>query len=262
MKDQAKDGTEFLKKRMRELAAESAASSTYRFTDFLRPEEAALGFAAAREAFGGTARYPSGVAAYGGADGCERVMLRFGDPAECGYDAPFPIAAVHAETPEEKFSDVLTHRDYLGALMNLGIRRDTVGDIWIRGGHAWIFVEEQMAGHVTENLTRVKHTAVRCTVCGEVPPEAMPKKEPVSVITPSERLDAVLSKLLHLSRGRAKELFSRHEVFVNGTECASESRIPKDGDVIAVRGYGKYIYRGETGRTKKGSLIVALEKYL
>ena len=191
----------------------------------------------------------------------ERVMLRFGDAAEIGYDVPFPIRIVHAQVPG-KFSDTLTHRDYLGSLMNLGIRRETIGDIRIYENAAWIFAEEAMAEYIAENLTRVKHTAVRCGLCETVPPEAAPRTESVKVIAPSARLDAVLAKLLHLSRGKAKELFTRKEVFVNGLVCENESMEPKEGDVISIRGYGKCIYRGINGATRKGSAVVELERYL
>ncbi len=262
MAEHDKEALEFLKKRLRELAAESASTFSYRFTGFLSPSEAALGLAAAAAVYGRGGTYPKGVAAFGGTDGCERVMLRFGDAAEIGYDVPFPIRIVHAQVPAQKFTDTLTHRDYLGALMNLGIKRDTVGDIRLFENAAWIFAEDQIAEYIAENLTRVKHTAVRCELCETVPAEAAPRTETVKVITPSARLDAVLAKLLHLSRGKAKELFSRREVFVNGLICENESMEPKEGDVISVRGYGKCIYRGINGATRKGSAVIELERYL
>ena len=248
-------------KRFLEAAAQSAAAFTYRYTDFLSPSEAAEGLKAAREVSGRNAAYTGNVRAFGGAEGCERVMLRFGDPEEFGYEEPFPIRIVRARTPG-KFSDELTHRDYLGALMNLGIRRDTVGDIRLDGNDAWIFAEEAVAPFIVENLTRVKHTAVRCVIEEALPDDVLPKREPVSVNAASPRLDGILAHLLHQSRGKTKELFAQHAVLLNGYECTSESEVPKENDVIVVRGYGKFLYRGVTGRTRKGGVVMELERYL
>ena len=65
----------------------------------------------------------------GGYEDAERVICRFGDPAELGFDMEFPIACIKIEPLNEKFSDRLSHRDYLGAVLNLGITRATIGDI-------------------------------------------------------------------------------------------------------------------------------------
>lgn len=76
----------------------------------------------------------------GGVDGCERQILRFGDEESLGYDAGFPICCIEIKPLIEKFADALTHRDYLGALMHLGIERSTLGDIMIRDKTAYLFL--------------------------------------------------------------------------------------------------------------------------
>ena len=85
------------------------------------------------------------VTAYGGTNDCERVMLRFGDGELCGYDEEFPIVCIEISPVSEKFGEALTHRDYLGALMNLGIERSTFGDIVIKDKRAFLFCSEKMA---------------------------------------------------------------------------------------------------------------------
>ena len=81
---------------------------------------------------------------FGGAAGAERVMIRFGDEESLGYEQPFPIAIIKAEPVSPKFAEKLTHRDFLGAILNLGIERSTVGDIIVRESTAYFFVKEDI----------------------------------------------------------------------------------------------------------------------
>ena len=99
----------------------------------------------------------------GGYQDAERVMLRFGGEELMGYEEEFPISCLKVSPVSAKFADVLTHRDYLGALMNLGIERDRLGDILIAGNEAFIFCTSSMADFITENLVKVKHTSVSCS---------------------------------------------------------------------------------------------------
>ena len=74
----------------------------------------------------------------GGGDLCERQIVGFGSEEEFGYPGEFPIAVVMVQPLLEKFSDSLSHRDFLGALMHLGIARDTSGDMIVKGKTAYI----------------------------------------------------------------------------------------------------------------------------
>lgn len=242
-----------MKKRLEDLSRQAYASGSYRFTGFLSPSDAAAVF----ETDGaGSAKL------WGGAEGCERVMIRFGDPEELGYEVDFPISTLKISPVNPKFAEDLSHRDYLGTLMNLGIERDTIGDMVIRNGEAFIFVSEQIAVFICENVTCVKHTNVRCSCCAGESVEITPEFEEIKLILPSLRMDAMVSKLCNLSRNAASGMFAEGRVLVNGRVCPGVSTAVTEGDVIALRGYGKFIFDGTEGETKKGNLVVSVRKYI
>ena len=242
-----------LKKRFAELLEKSYKNDTFCFTDFLSPSDAACVYDVAGN---------RDFSLWGGAEGCERVVIRFGNAEELGYEIPFPIKLLKLEPVNKKFADELSHRDFLGSLMNLGIERDVLGDIVVRDDHAYIFVLEKMAGYIEENLTRVKHTVIKCIEATELPEDVKPVLEECTVILSGVRLDGIISKLYRLSRGDSQELFKENKVLVNGRLNLSASLEPKPDDVIAVRGKGKFIYRGISGETRKGRIAVKVEKYV
>lgn len=242
-----------LKKRFAELAALSRRQNVYHYTDFLTPAEAADARAMTPE---------KECCAFGGAGDCERVMIRFGDPVQIGYEEPFPICVLKIEPRNRKYAEDLTHRDYLGALMHLGLERSVFGDILVREGTAYVFAAERMADYVCEELTQVRHTDVSCEIPDGIPEEARPVLQPEQIIAASPRLDNVIAKVWHLSRTKAKELFASGAVQNGGRPCEKESVIPQEGDVISVRGYGKFRYAGQTGTTKKGSVVLQIDKYI
>ena len=145
-------GTELIKKRFSELAKRADSKGIFTYTPFLGLMEQDALFRMKRE----LSFIP--FEAFGGADGCERVMVRFGNAETLGYDEPFPIKLLFAEPLSRKFADKLTHRDILGALMGLGIERETLGDIIIRDSGAYIFCAETMAEHIKDSFTKAKHT--------------------------------------------------------------------------------------------------------
>ena len=118
---------EQLKKRFLDLAEKSYRQNVFAFTGFLSlAEQDALW-----EAMGKNAFCPFSL--WGGNEDCERRMARFGSAEELGYEEDFPIAALRISPLSEKFSEDFSHRDFLGALMHLGIDRSTVGDIFLEG---------------------------------------------------------------------------------------------------------------------------------
>lgn len=242
-----------LQKRLAELAEQSYQNNAYYFTDFLSATDAALVYLAAED---------MDFTLWGGAEGCERVMIRFGNPEDFGYEIPFPIRLIKIEPLIKKFSDELTHRDFLGALMNLGIERDTIGDIVVKERTGYVFVVERIGDYIQENLGQIKHTHVKCQVLEEMPEEVKPQLEPVELIVSSIRMDSIISKLYRLSRNQSLDLFRKKLVLVNGRVFENNSGSPKDGDVVAVRGHGKFVFRGVQHDTKKGKQVILVERYV
>ena len=236
---------ELLKKRFAELAQKSYQKNQYTFTGFLGLADAGCFYEMEKE----LSYVPYQL--WGGYQDAERVMLRFGGEELMGYEEEFPISCLK----------VSTHRDYLGALMNLGIERDRLGDILIAGNEAFIFCTSSMADFITENLVKVKHTSVSCSSAGGILPDPDRDCEELAIQVSSGRIDGVVSKVYRLSRGDGAELFRQKKVFVGGKPCENTSRLLKSGDVVSVRGYGKFEFLGETGVSKKGKLNVAVRSY-
>lgn len=245
-----------LQKRLSELAERSFRTGQFFFSDFLGLAE--------QSAYEEIRRSLSHVRVtpFGGAEGAERVVLRFGDPEELGYELPFPIVTLRIAPRAPKFAESLTHRDVLGSLMSLGITRDTLGDIVVREGEIFLFCLDSIAPYIKDTLTRIRHTDVKIEEVDTLPEGALYRTEECVVKLTSERLDAVIAKLYQLSREEAQRLFSRSLVFVNGRCIESTSYAPKALEVVSVRGYGRFVYVGFTSETKKGKLNVTLKKYV
>lgn len=246
---------ELLKKRLAELADKSYRTNQYVFTNFLSLAEQTAFYEMQRE----LSYVP--FTAFGGADNCERVMLRFGSAEYLGYEEPFPIRCIQAEPLIEKFADEFSHRDFLGAIMNLGIEREVVGDIVLKGKTAYIFCTEKLAPYLAENLVQVKHTSMKCQILKEAPDVLKPVLEKKEVVAASQRIDAVLGKLYNLSRSQSILAFREKKVFVNGRQCENNSYQLKNGDVVSFRGFGKLIYEGVKYETKKGKLCAEVSVY-
>lgn len=208
-----------------------------------------------------TARYPVPVTLWGGWENAERAVACFGDREYFEDNGDYPIKCICIEPLNQKFSDDLTHRDFLGSLMGLGIRREVLGDIIINKNCGYLFCLDTIASYVTENLTKVRHTSVKCKECNNVPISAVPEPETAELIVSSLRLDVVVSAVYNLSRNKAQELFERERVFVNGSIKSASSQIA-DGDVVSVRGFGRFIFGSALRQTKKGRLVVSLKKYI
>lgn len=247
---------DFLKKRMQDLANQSYHTGRYTYTAFLSAAEQDLYYQLERE--------PGMVKGtlFGGVEGCERQVLRFGDEESLGYDAGFPICCIEIIPVLKRFSDDLTHRDYLGALMNLGLKRDTLGDIMQRDKTAYLFCLEKVSDFIVEQLDQIKHTTVTCRRLEQMPEAVKPQREAVSLVVPSMRLDVVLAKLYHLSRSQSIHLFQEKKVFVNGRQTENNSGVLKEQDIVSVRGYGKFQCDGVTGETRKGNLNLRIARYI
>ena len=239
-------------KRFKELSIRAERSGSFVYTSFHSPSGAALAYQVAAE---------TQIKLFGGIEGCERVVVRFGDPEQMGYEEDFPIAILNIKAKQEKFAEELGHRDYLGAIMNLGLERDVLGDIIVVDKTAYVFVLEEMADYIAANLEKVRHTPVKCLRCSTVPDVLRREPEVVVVTMNSLRLDSIIARIWHLSRGDSKDLFVTDKVFRNGRTCTSPEVSPQEGDTITVRGFGRFDFVQINGETKKGKLSVAVKKY-
>lgn len=243
------------KRRLSELAERSYSQNIYTFTNFLGLSSLQAFYEIRKEL-----EY-AGCDLNGGAPMCERQMIRFGSAETLGYEAEYPIVCLRIEPLLLKFAENLTHRDFLGAVMNLGIEREMVGDILVEEKAAYVFCVESIAPYIVDNLDQVRHTHVKCHIT-EVPDElASPKMEDVSVSVSSPRIDGVISKLYNIPRSTSLELFRAGRVFVNGRMTENNSYSLRQGDTVTARGFGRFCYEGEQGETRKGKLRVLAKIY-
>ena len=239
---------------LNDLYRRAEKQNSYVYSGFLSPAEQAAFLAAP----------PRGTVAHafeGGAPAAERRILIFGSENDFGYPPEPPIAVLAVRPASAKFAETLSHRDYLGAILGLGIERELVGDIIVREKSAYVLCLEQIADYICTNLTEVRRTAVRVTAETGPVPDLMPVLREEQLNVASERFDAVVAAFCGLARGKAEELFAADRVFVNSLPEKRGDRRLKEGDVFSVRGFGKGIYGGIAKETKKGRYYVTVQRY-
>lgn len=197
---------------------------------------------------------------YGGYTDGERKIICFYN--EDLYPRPdFPIDCIHIKPIHCKFSDDLTHRDFLGALTHLGLDRSKLGDILIVNNESYLFCNHRISQFIVDNLCMIKHTNVTCEIVDFKNTNYTPKYIAISGTVPSLRLDAILTVAFKTSRSSLSSLIAGGKVYVNSKLILSNSYILKEGDIISVRGYGKFIYKETNNQTKKGRFYITLLKY-
>lgn len=248
-----------LKKRLLELARQCDRKGIPVFSHFLNLNEQTVFHGLRAEL------PPVQVLLEGGYEAAERKIVCFLPVMENAAEylpSVLPVRAVWVRPKAPKFSQDCSHRDYLGAVLNLGIDRNQIGDILVEGQEAWILCREQIASFITDQLTQVRHNVV---ICQTVPLERLhytPRYKEVTGSIASLRLDSLVSLAFGLSRSKAAERVKEEQVFVNGKLTVSSAFEPAEGDLISVRKLGKFRYKGFVNKTKKGRDYVALEVFV
>lgn len=203
------------------------------------------------------------VTFFGGFDAAERkccVYLPEYLDESWLYGGDGPVAAVRAVYYEK---DALTHRDLLGGLMGCGIKRETVGDIFVTQGRAEFFLTPQIVPYVLQNFTSAGRTKLHLE---QIPLETVtPPEQKVKRIhdtLASMRLDAVVSSGFGLARGKAAALIEAGKVELGGALCVKPDRTVCEGDVISARGLGKIKLEQVGGLSRKSRLGVTIVRYL
>jgi len=239
-------------RRIEELSARAAARGCWTNTEFLTTAEQDLACRAKLDA-------PCRLV--GGYEGAERRVAQFGSEALCGYEAEAPIVCLLIAPLAPKFAEALCHRDFLGSLMGLGVRREVLGDILIQDTSAYLFCLESIADYIAEQLVQVRRTPVTVSRADGLPPFLITPPEKVGLVVGSERLDALTAAVWKLSRAEGKKLVEDGRVFVNSRLVENPAFELKSGDMVSVRGYGRFLYEGAAAETRKGRLHVEVRIY-
>lgn len=244
-----------LKKRLVELSNLAYHRGIVVFSDFLNLNELNILHTIPKDMF------PARYVTYGGYDLSERQMAAFLPDALC---FTYPIKAIHVSPVNRRFAEDLTHRDYLGALMNLGIERCKLGDILINGDEkdTVIFAREEIAEFIKENLQRIRHTQVAGRIQDTADITYTPRFDVIKGTVPSVRLDTVLSVAYPLSRSKLVPLIEDGKTYVNGKLITSNGYHLKAGDIISVRGIGRIMFVDVLSETKKGRYLISVKKYI
>ena len=193
----------------------------------------------------------------GGFKGAKRVYLAC-LPDWC-EEPKYPILAL---TVSYNRTYSLTHRDFLGAVIALGIERDKIGDILIENGRAVIFINRDIAPFVKEQLTKVGRVGVNVEEGYLFPlPEPFVKKDFTDTVA-SLRLDCVVAAICSVSRNTAVELINDSKVIMNSFTQQKATVKVSGGDVISVRGKGKFEIINADEFSKKGRIILKYTKYI
>lgn len=242
------DDKELLESRMVDLSQRAFNRNYTTHSEFLNTEEISLLK---------SLRLPANYILYGGYNNAERCVAGF----NCGSTADFPIECIEISPVNEKFADKLSHRDFLGSLMNLGINRNLLGDIAIKDSTGYLFCLNSISQYIIDNLNRIKHTSVKCSIYDGAPDFVNELPQSEEIIVSSMRADAVTAAVYNLSRKSTGELFSLGKVFINSKQTYKESVLLKDNDMVTVRGFGRFIYEEQIKETKKHRYVVSVRIY-
>lgn len=193
---------------------------------------------------------------FGGYGDSERKMLGlfFDEPSE----SSFPIFAVEFSFRK---CDKLTHRDFLGSLMSLGIERETVGDILVEDGRAVVFVKTELSDYVKSQISKVGRIGVKVA---DADLSKLPQGrgfEEKTYIVSSLRLDNIVAAVCKLSREKTRTVIMSESACVNFEETKNVSLNLKENDVFTIRGKGKFVLKSILGTTGKGRIRISVIHY-
>ena len=245
---------ELCKKRLIDLSKQADIKGIVTFSDFLNLNEQNIYHTSKKELY-------TRAELFGGYNSAERQMIAF-IPDALYYEFEYPIKCIHIIPKYPKFAEKLTHRDILGALMNLGIERNRLGDILCLEEDYYVFCDENIFDFIINELGKIRHTIVDLTEEKEYQhlQANICLEEQYDTIA-SNRIDCIIAKAFHLSRSEASELLTSEKVFMNGKCITNCNQSCETGTIISVRGKSRFIFENCNTTSKKGKLRVKFSFY-
>lgn len=204
---------------------------------------------------------------YGGYDEAERKILivysKKYDETMLEKNYKKMIKVVRIELPEKDKGNY-SHRNYLGGVVKLGLKREKIGDIIVGEEGADILTVEEFANILKEqlpSLTRFENSKITIEEIENLQKREV-KVETIKVIVPSLRMDNFVSNLARTSRNKAVQLIEQERVFINGQNETKPSKALKLNDIITIRGKGRFVIKQFEGTTRSGRIVVVIEKYV
>ena len=243
--------------RVLDKAVRAAKSWTASWTDFLDPYQIRLVERVLRSINDIEYRFE------GGYNGAERMIVIF-EPAHLsdlsGYSSENPLSLINIKPKRESN---ITHRDYLGSLMSLGIKREKIGDIIVESESCSVVVLKDIATYILYNLSKVSNIGVD-VIEGKIGDlkVAEPKTKEIKCTVPSLRLDCIVSNGFGISRSKLAPLFKSGKVYVNWEPEESLSARIKEGDMISVKGKGRVVLDQIGNKTRKDRISIVLKRFV
>jgi RNA-binding protein YlmH len=249
---------ELCRKRLLDLSKQARYKGRVVFSDFLNLNELNIYHQLEKE-------FDCSTESSGGIPYAERQIVAFIPDALYYADEQtieYPICAIKISPSHPKFAEKLSHRDILGSIMSLGVDRSKIGDIVISDEGYFMLCEESIADYFIDNLTQIRHTSVKLayTDCDGI--ETCNNLTEKEGIVSSNRLDAMISCVYKLSRSDSMMYITSEKVFVNGRTITNSNYSCKDGDIVSVRGMGRFIFTAQSGLTNKGRLKIKYQLYV
>lgn len=173
------------------------------------------------------------------------------------------LKVVRVKLPQEEHGNY-SHRNYLGGIVKLGLKREKVGDIIVANEGADIITVEDFTDILKQqlaSLTRFEKSDIEIVELNDLNKKEV-QKEVVKIIVPSLRLDNFVSDLARTSRSKAVQIIDQERVFINGQNETKASKQVKLNDIITIRGKGRFVVKGFEGTTRSGRTVVIVEKYI
>lgn len=156
------------------------------------------------------------------------------------------------------------HKQYLGGLIKLGVKREKIGDIIVHNNGADIIVDKDISKFLYTNLqqlTRFKNCSIDIINLSDIIIKEQEYKY-FKIIVSSLRLDNIIAKSANTSRNKACEILKQERVFVNYENEVRNTKIVKNDDIITIRGIGKFVISGIEGNTRSGRFVINVKKFL
>ena len=197
---------------------------------------------------------------WGGFPDARRKMLAvYPDYCEEYVQEEYPFVCI---TFSYRREDKLTHRDFLGTFMGMMLKREVIGDIVVSEGEAQVFFTEVAARDVMSSVSKIGRVGVKVSSDRPFELEVRQEYKSISGTVASLRLDCLVSLAAHMSRENAASLIRSEKVDVNHFTASSVSQELHEGDIISVRGSGRYVLSAVNGLSGKGRIHVELLKYI
>ncbi len=201
----------------------------------------------------------------------------------CGNKIPYSIDGGHPyairakvifEASEPWVSDIvclvakrkrnetlLEHRDVLGALMNLNIERNQLGDCWVEEDKVVVYTSKHLSNLIQQECIQIAREKVEFQI-SDIHYSNQIKKEKATGFISSERIDSLVSCIAKKSRTDAQWLIQNQKVMVNHQIVLKSTKRCQSEDIISIRGVGRFIYKGIVKQSRKNKFLIEYEKYV